>query len=43
MEWNVERSRHLFDECEDVAHRALEPFFVHGVFADREVADDCIA
>jgi len=25
---------HLFDECEDVAHRALKSFFVHRVFAD---------
>jgi len=24
----------LLDECEDVAHRALEPFLVHRVFAN---------
>jgi len=30
----------MLDESEDVPHRALEAFFVHRVFANREMSDD---
>jgi hypothetical protein len=35
--------RHLFDEFEDVLHRALEHFLCDGVFANREMANYCKA
>lgn len=31
---------HLFDEGEDVLHRALERFLVHSMFSHRQVTDD---
>jgi len=34
------RTENLFDEGEDVTHRALEALLVHRVVADREMADD---
>jgi hypothetical protein len=38
----VGRRTYLLDEREDIAHRTLEAFLVHGVIADREVADNCM-
>jgi hypothetical protein len=36
-----EDNTNLFDEREDIAHRVLERLFVDGVFAGRQVANDC--